>query len=68
MESVRDVNMTAGASGGAAADDGGIVMEFEKYYRELAKKVGRTTPRADEAKRDYLDSLRRSMQGLMGSR
>ena len=39
-------------------------MMFEKYYRELARKGGRSTPRADEAKRDYLNAMQASISGI----
>ena len=43
-------------------------MVFDKYYRELARKGGRNTPRADEAKRDYLKAMQASMDGLLAAR
>ena len=43
-------------------------MVFEKYYTQLARKSVRTAPRADEAKRDYLDALNRTIDGYLAGR
>lgn len=43
-------------------------MMFEKYYRELTRRNAASTPSADEARRDYLDALHRTLDGLLSVR
>jgi hypothetical protein len=39
-------------------------MAFEQYYRALARKGGRSTPSADDARKDYQAAMRRNLDGL----
>jgi hypothetical protein len=40
-------------------------MAFEQYYRELTLKGSPALPHADEARRDYLAALSRTVAGLI---
>ncbi len=40
-------------------------MGFKRYFGSLARKSGRYTPHIDEAKRDYLASIRQSLDGML---
>lgn len=41
-------------------------MSFEHYYRELARRGGKSTPNSNDARRDYLASLRVALDGFYG--
>lgn len=43
-------------------------MAFEMYYRALARRGRRGLPSADEARRDYQDSLRNQLHGMLFTR
>jgi hypothetical protein len=43
-------------------------MAFEKYYVALARKGGKNLPSVDEARRDYQDTIRRSLDGMLYAR
>lgn len=43
-------------------------MAFNRYYQSLVRKGDRNTPSADEARRDYQESLRRAVDGMLYGR
>lgn len=43
------------------------MIPFETYYRQLMRKADSSFPHVDEAKRDYLATVNRTLDGFLVS-